>query len=264
MFFTKRNKNLDAKAPAVVDKLDSKRSYTHFVDGQKERSSNEHVAMAQAIGGQFTAFGIVEREMLKFFGLPADGYLVDVGCGSGRLAIPIAEWRDLRYLGIDVVPDLVEYARKTANRQDWRFEVVDGLKIPEKNGTADMVCFFSVLTHLLHEQSYLYLEEAKRVLKVGGKIVFSFLEFYIPSHWAVFSSTVANTRADGTHPLNVFIPREAITTWAAHLDLDILEIRDGDKPFVPIQEPIALEDGTFMRDFALLGQSICVLQKRRS
>jgi ubiquinone/menaquinone biosynthesis C-methylase UbiE len=67
--------------------------------------------------------------------------------------------------------------------------------IPEKDGEADFVCFFSVLTHLLHEQGFVYLQEAKRVLKPGGKIVFSFLEFAVPDHWAVFEGTVNDIKA---------------------------------------------------------------------
>ena len=82
--------------PATNEKFDSKKSYTNFVDAQKSKTSNEHLAMSESIGGEFEAFGIVEREMLKFFGLPENGYLVDVGCGSGRLAIPIAEWSRAR------------------------------------------------------------------------------------------------------------------------------------------------------------------------
>ena len=46
-----------------------------------------------------------------------------------------------------------------------------GAPIPAPDGEADMVCFFSVLTHLLHEESYVYLQDARRVLKPTGKLV---------------------------------------------------------------------------------------------
>jgi ubiquinone/menaquinone biosynthesis C-methylase UbiE len=113
-------------------------------------------------------------------GLQPDGYLFDVGCGPGRLAKPLSAYLNGRYLGIDIVPELVEHARATVDRPDWRFKVADGLTIPEKVGEANQVCFFSVLTHLLHEQSFRYLEEARRVLKPTGRIIFSFLEFGAP------------------------------------------------------------------------------------
>jgi hypothetical protein len=88
-----------------------------------------------------------------------------------------------------------------------------------------MICFFSVLTHLLHEQSYWYLEEAKRVLKPSRKVVFSFLEFIESSHWQVFMTTVNEERAGGIHPLNVFLDRQCIAIWARHLGLKVEHLR---------------------------------------
>ena len=116
-------------------------------------------------------------------------------------------------------------------------------------------CAFSVLTHLLPEQSYLYLEEAKRVLKPDGRIVFSFLEFRMPFHWSVFASTVDAARGRDEHPLNMFIDRDAIQAWAVHLGLAVLDVRDGDEAFVPLSRPVTLENGQ-VPERGNLGQSI--------
>lgn len=217
--------------------------------------------MEHAVGGEFAAFGIVQREMLKYYGLRPDGFLVDVGCGSGRLAAPLSGYLEGAYLGTDVVPDLVEHARMTIDRPDWRFEVVQTLVIPAADEVADMVCFFSVLTHLLHEESFLYLEEARRVLRPGGRVVLSFLEYAMKFHWGVFEATVADTKAGGEHPLNVFIERVALSGWAERLGLRIVEIRDGSDVFVPLPEPLVLTGGKILQEFGNLGQSICVLEK---
>lgn len=203
-------------------------------------------AMERAIGGGFEQFGAIELAVLRHYGLPLEGHLVDVGCGSGRLAGPLSRWLKGTYLGVDLVPDLIAHARKLAGRPDWRFEVIDHIGIPEPAEAADMVCFFSVLTHLLHEQSYWYLEEARRVLKPGGTIVFSFLEFRDPAHLQVFRDTVLNTKKKNLQPLNTFIERGAIEIWARELQLEIVDIRDGSDPVV--------SEGA-------LGQSICVLRK---
>ncbi len=213
-----------------------------------------------AIGGEFEAFGIVQLEMLKHYGLADGQFLVDVGCGSGRLAIPLSRSLDVRYLGLDIVPALVNHARQRTARPSFRFEVIDRLRIPLGDGVCDMACFFSVFTHLAHHQTYLYLEDAKRVLKRGATIVFSFLEFAMDFHWDVFEATVANERTGGAHPLNCFIERNAIVAWARHLELSIVEFQDGSTPFVKLPRPLMLESGAVMQEYGNLGQSICVLR----
>jgi SAM-dependent methyltransferase len=243
-----------------VNKLNFRETYNQHVRDLKEQQAPD-TAMQQAIGGQFEAFGILEREILIQYGLPRDGYVIDIGCGSGRLAHPLAAYLTGMYLGTDIVLDLVNYARQLVGRPDWRFEVVDGLRIPEEDNRADMVVFFSVFTHLLHEQTYVYLREAKRVLKPGGKIVFSFLEFAIPSHWTVFESNVNDI--EGSHPLNMFISRDGIAAWAQYLDLEIEAIHDGDKPHIALPEPVTLENGSVMQERGNLGQSVCILVKRK-
>jgi SAM-dependent methyltransferase len=215
--------------------------------------------MQQAVGGEYEAIGKLEFQLLIQYGLKDDDYVVDIGCGSGRLAKQLATYLKGKYLGTDIVPDFVDYAATLLNRPKWRFEVVNDFVIPEADNSVDFVCFFSVLTHLLHEQSYVYLQEAKRVLKAGGKIVFSFLDFRIPSHWNVFEKTAAPSILP--RPLNVFISRDAIEAWAAHLGLRVAAIHDGDKAFIRLPQPITYESGEVVRDLGTLGQSVCVLVK---
>jgi ubiquinone/menaquinone biosynthesis C-methylase UbiE len=215
--------------------------------------------MHQAVGGDFAAMGLLERELLKNCGLGENDYLIDVGCGSGRLAKPLSAFLKGRYLGTDIVPDLVRYAQKTVNRPDWRFQVVDGLEIPEADAVADFVCFFSVLTHTPHGQSFAYLREAKRVLKPGGKIVFSYLEYDVPVHWNIFVQNIDVSK--GIHPANVFLSREAIEVWASHLQLRVESLHRGDEAFVPLTEPVKLESGQIFERVAYFGQSVCILVK---
>ena len=224
---------------------DLKGPYVAHVHGLQSRLSQDD-AMEEAVGGDFDANGAIQCALLRRYGLPADGYLIDVGCGSGRLAKPLSAYLKGRYLGFDLVPELVAHARKIVARPDWRFEVIEHIEIPEADAEADMVCFFSVLTHLLHEQGYWYLEEAKRALKPGGRIVFSFLEFTEPGHWQVFADALAATRARQIFPLNIFIDRDALPVWASHLGLEVVDIRGA-------AEAVVAEGN--------LGQAICVLQK---
>ncbi|HKP78221.1 MAG TPA: class I SAM-dependent methyltransferase [Phenylobacterium sp.] len=228
-----------------VGQQDLKAINVRFVEALKGQMPHDK-AMELAIGGGFEQIGPIEVALLRHYGLPQDGYLVDVGCGSGRLAKPLSAWLRGRYLGVDLVPALVAHARKIAARPDWRFQVIDHIGIPEADNQADMVCFFSVLTHLTDVQSYWYLEEARRVLKPGGRVVFSFLEFREPVHLKVFLDTVAATKRKVEMPMNTFLDREAIGHWAGALGMDVVDIRDG-------AEGVVAEGS--------LGQSVCVLQK---
>jgi len=245
--------------PVRTNKLDSRGAYFRLVRSLVKQHGLDQ-GMRLAVGGEFDSFGILECEILVQYGLQPDGYVVDVGCGSGRLAKPLSQYLTGKYLGIDIVPELVDYARNLVARPGWRFEIASGLHIPEQDGQADMVCFFSVFTHLLHEQSYVYLQEAQRVLKPGGKIIFSFLDFAIPCHWAVFESNVRDI--GGEYPMNMFISQDGIRAWAEHLNLEIEAFHDGDKPHIPLPHPITLEGGTVMQGQGNLGQSVCVLVKR--
>jgi len=239
-----------------VDDEVFRQRYRELVQGYTERLPLD-AAMRIAVGGEFEAVGVLERQLLIQHGLRPDDYVVDVGCGSGRLAKALADYLRGPYLGLDVVAELLVYARTLVTRPDWRFELIEGFRIPEEDHRVDVVCFFSVFTHLLHEHSYLYLQEATRVLKPGGKIVLSFLEFANPVHWAVFEQALRD--ASGSSTLVQFMSRDGIAAWASHLGLRIEAIEDGDRPTIALDAPLVLERGEVLEELGALGQSVCVL-----
>jgi SAM-dependent methyltransferase len=229
----------------------------HVADLELQLGSEEGLRLA--IGGEFSAVGKLEYYLLRSLGL-SDGHLVvDVGCGSGRLAIQLAHFPGISYIGIDVVARLVEFSSRLTARPDWRFHVTDGNLIPCNNDAADFVCFFSVFTHLPHEGTFRYFREASRSLKKGGLLVFSFLEFRIPNHWDIFFDA-ADTLSQGKH-LNQFVDRDGISAWAAHSGFEIVSVHDGDKPHIPIPEEIVWDSGARMGSFGQLGQSVAILRK---
>lgn len=200
-------------------------------------------AMELAVGGEFEAIGQAELEILQAHGLATGDYLIDVGCGSGRLAAALAGHGSVsKYLGIDVVPELVDFARDTVSRPGWTFECTDGAEIPEQSSSADWVAMFSVLTHLPHELAFRYLQECRRVLRPKGHVVFSFLEFGDPAHWPVFDGMVASVGEPHHH--NQFLERSVIRLWADVLGMSIVAIRRGDS---------YVQSGAF-------AQSVCVMR----
>jgi SAM-dependent methyltransferase len=127
-------------------------------------------------------FRAAELSILNAAGLREIGCVIDVGCGSGRLGLALRSFPNIKFMGIDIVPEMIAFASEKCGRSDWRFVVVEGLSIPENDGVADYVSFFSVITHLKPQESLQYLQDAKRTLKPAGKIVASFLDRNVKDH----------------------------------------------------------------------------------
>jgi SAM-dependent methyltransferase len=194
----------------------------HFVE-EYERHVAELIAtkpideaMSLAVGGSYYEVGSIERDLMCWAGLKDGMFLIDLGCGSGRLAHALGQSLKIELTGVDIVPALLDYARMKCP-PNYSFVLNHSLKIPVKERCADFVAVFSVFTHLLHSETYLYLEDIMRVLKPGGKLVFSFLEFANLRHWPLFLSDVNGRRNTEDAPLTTFIERSAIETMAAAL-----------------------------------------------
>lgn len=222
-------------------------------------STDKKNAMAQSIGGNFYHFGIFQRELLWQQGLKENDTIVDIGCGSGRLANALKEITPITYIGIDVVQELLDYAKEICQREGWSFIKATDLKIPLEDNSIDIISCFSVFTHLLHEETYAYLAEMRRVLKPGGKIIFSFLDFSIAEHWSIFIFNIIQTH-DRVH-LNQFIDPQAIKIWCEHLQLTVETIFPGDQPYIDLSETVESEKGEIFKGKVSLGQSVCVLLK---
>lgn len=197
-------------------------------------------AMALAVGGDYELNGKRECDLLIELGLRPGHFLIDIGCGSGRLSTQLSRryGAEIDYLGIDIVPELLDYARSKAIA-DYRFELTKGLAIPARDASADMIAAFSVFTHLKHAETLVYLRDVKRVLRPGGRLVFSFLE--LRRHAKIFVYTLAVTILGRRKVQNHFISRRAIEQWAAKIGFEV--------------EAIQLHT---------LGQTIAVLRSRQS
>ncbi|SDB53136.1 class I SAM-dependent methyltransferase [Belnapia rosea] len=220
----------------------------------------EDEAVARSVGGNLEHFGVLEHSLLRQYGLKDNGRVVDVGCGAGRLAAQLRRFPEMRYLGLDVVPELLDYCRRKMARPDFRLELSQGNRIPLADGEADFVIFFSVFTHLLHEESYVYLEQAHRVLAPGGRVIFSFFEFAVESQWSVFEGNAdwVRKRSYLGH-INVFMHAEDLRLWAKRLGFTVVAMERGDRPSIEVTPDTAA--GKVPAGQYPLGQSYCVLEK---
>jgi ubiquinone/menaquinone biosynthesis C-methylase UbiE len=177
-------------------------------------------AMSLAVGGSFNEIGAIEADILRYAGLKDGMTLIDLGCGSGRLASAIGQSMKIEYTGIDIVQPLLDYA-KSKSPPNYRFLLHRTLSIPSADNACEFVAAFSLFTHLLPTESFIYLEDIKRTLKSGGKLVFSFLEFLSDSHWPVFEAAVEAQRHYPNPLLNTFIERSVIDIWCNRLGYNI-------------------------------------------
>jgi ubiquinone/menaquinone biosynthesis C-methylase UbiE len=182
-------------------------------------------AMSLAVGGHYDEIGQIAAEIVIQCGATNSSSIIDLGCGSGRLAKQIGiRLPQIQYLGIDVVQELLDYAA-TRTPPHFRYLLNYAQNIPVPDASVDMVVAFSVFTHLYHEESFVYLRDIKRVLRPGGAAVFSFLE--TATHWPVFEHLVAGAGRPRASELTMFMERPQIESWADHLGFRVQEYNPG-------------------------------------
>jgi SAM-dependent methyltransferase len=135
-------------------------------------------------------------DVLRSHGLPEDGLLVDVGSGYGRLALGLlaTDYRG-QYLGFDILRRHVRWCRQNLmplTDRRFRFRHLDvrngrynptgtvnshEVTFPVPSDSADMVCLFSIFTHLYEADIRRYLSEIRRVLKPGATALITWFLF---------------------------------------------------------------------------------------
>jgi len=143
--------------------------------------------------GDFVAQGIHQVNLLKhYLDLQPSDYILDVGSGIGRTAIPLAQFINEQghYEGFDVVEKGVDWCNKTIGNDfaNFNFTYVPlhnnlynntknsarDFVFPFQNEQFDSVFLFSVFTHMTFEEVQQYLSEICRVLKPGGDCLATF------------------------------------------------------------------------------------------
>jgi SAM-dependent methyltransferase len=187
-------------------------------------------------GGDVHNIGFMERTIVARHRSLEGASVVDIGCGIGRLTRYLVHEKLGEYLGLDVVPEVLASARALAKgAPNFRFETVDRCAIPAADASADIVCGFSVITHLLDEQVFDYFREARRVLRPGGSVVFSYLDFGFPGHQKRFLA-FAKDHAARSDVLK-FLERSTLRFFAESVGLKVVEI-------IAPNEPVALPAGS--------------------
>ena len=162
------------------------REYRRLLRNLRKNSASETEAYERAVGGSYRKKGEAQAALIRESAPEGAFHLIDVGCGSGRLAYALRGETQIAYSGFDIMPELVAHAEKVCERPDWRFETISALAVPVPDASADLIAFMSVFTHLKRREIETYLAEARRVFKPGGRILASYLDPHEPKHTKPF------------------------------------------------------------------------------
>lgn len=141
-----------------------------------------------------TAVRDVQR-LQEFAGLTTDSALLDWGCGAGRLAVGIREHlgRIRDYHGVDIQPELIQWAQKNLTGPGFRFTLIDAANerynpdgseertIAAEPGSVDVFYAYSVFSHMNDVDTPAYLHLIARALAHGGHVFLTcFVEDDVP------------------------------------------------------------------------------------
>jgi SAM-dependent methyltransferase len=148
------------------------------------------------VGGQ-DDFKKTGEEFLQYFRelghLKPNERVLDVGCGIGRMAVPLTQYLDKRgsYEGFDIVADGINWCRKkiTPKYPNFHFQLADVCNkkynlhgkyraseyhFPYEGESFDFVFLTSVFTHMLPQDMEHYFYEITRTMKRGGRCFITF------------------------------------------------------------------------------------------
>ncbi|MGW7681158.1 class I SAM-dependent methyltransferase [Kribbella sp. NPDC054772] len=148
-----------------------------------------------------------------------DGPVLDVGCGPGRTTGLLAA-RDLRVLGIDLSPGMIEVARRDHPDLDFRVGSMTALDLPD-GSMSGVVSWWSVI-HLPRDVVPQAFAEFHRVLAPGGVLLMGF---------HVGAESTHKTSGYGGHAMNIHVHR-----WTAAA-LSEIAVEAGFTPYLDGEIP---------------------------
>lgn len=115
--------------------------------------------------------------------------MLDMGCGVKLVQAFLQDHLPIgSYVGVDVFPEQIEFLRSSVSDPRFSFHLLNShnemynpqgeplsaaMTIPEDEGSFDIICLFSVFTHLAPHDYVAMLEMLRKYVKPNGKLIFS-------------------------------------------------------------------------------------------
>ncbi len=93
--------------------------------------------------------------------------VLEVGCGEGYGTSVLAQTK-ADVIGVDIDLTTIDSANDKYGEENCRYQLFDGKKLPFEDDEFDVVVSFQVIEHVPDDIAFL--NEIKRVLKVGGEL----------------------------------------------------------------------------------------------
>jgi ubiquinone/menaquinone biosynthesis C-methylase UbiE len=141
---------------------------------------DHHVVHAEAVA-RTQGFCRLRELILEWAEPAADDVVVDVGAGTGLLALALAPQVD-RVWAVDISSAMAEYLKTKAASGDLdniQTVVASAASLPLFDATADLVVSNYCFHHLDDDGKDHALAEAHRVLRPGGRLVFGDMMFRV-------------------------------------------------------------------------------------
>jgi ubiquinone/menaquinone biosynthesis C-methylase UbiE len=112
----------------------------------------------------------LEMPVFRLLGLKEENQdILEIGCGNGYGATLLMRLKPKSYVGIDLMPEMIELARKRENLPNAEFLVMDAVDLSRfADDSKDVVVMFGILHHIAQWREVL--KECQRVLKPGGRL----------------------------------------------------------------------------------------------
>lgn len=107
---------------------------------------------------------IIQTYINKALGKSPDARILNIGCGTGGTIDLLEKYGTVD--NVDISDEAIKFMKEKGYK---RLHKVDGIDLPFKDETYDLICAFDVLEHIAAESSAL--KEWYRVLKPGGSMI---------------------------------------------------------------------------------------------